>query len=483
VQDPDRRPGAPRGLALDPEMPNPDREPEIPLDRLDRDAVRVISRLRHMGHQAYFVGGCVRDLMLGRTPKDFDLATDAHPGEVRAIFRNCRLIGRRFRLAHVFFRDGKIIEVATFRQNPVDVGDDVPTDADLLITRDNVFGTAEEDARRRDFTVNGLFYDPFLGEVIDYVGGRADLEAHRMSTIGDPEVRMREDPVRALRAVRFAARLGFTIEPEVFEAMRRHAGELARCAPPRVLEEIFKILRCTGAGRAFELLRSSGMLPVVLPSLSRALDAGGQEARARFNAHLAALDELVRAGEEPSDAMLLGALLIHLHGAAEGEDAADVMLAELVQTARLPRKMAERTRMALRAQRLFHGPPRRKRRGGLSAQAYFDDALLLLRMTVRATGQGGEALARWEGAAQPGHGGGGEEIDPALLDEATPGPSARPAATRSAAAPPAAATEGAAPEGEARSRRRRRGGRRRGRRGQGGVGEAPSAPPASPGAP
>ena len=458
-------------------MPNPDREPEIPLDRLDRDAVKVIARLRAMGHQAYFVGGCVRDLMLGRTPKDFDLATDAHPGEVRAIFRNCRLIGRRFRLAHVFFRDGKIIEVATFRQNPVDVGDDVPGDADLLITRDNVFGTAEEDARRRDFTVNGLFYDPFLGEVIDYVGGRADLEAHRMSTIGDPEVRMREDPVRALRAVRFAARLGFTIEPEVFEAMRRHAGELARCAPPRVLEEIFKILRCTGAGRAFELLRSSGMLPIVLPSLSKALDAGGQEARARFSSHLAALDELVRAGEEASDAMLLGALLIHLHGAAEGEDAADVLLAELVQTARLPRKMAERTRMALRAQRLFHGPPRRRRRGGLSAQAYFDDALLLLRMTVRATGQGGEALARWEGEGQPDRGGSGEEIDPALLDDAAPVV----AADATANATTDASAEASA-EAEARRRRRRRGGRRRGRRGQGVAGEAPSTPPTPPGA-
>ncbi len=422
-------------------MPRPDREPEIPLDRLDRDAVRVISRLRHMGHQAYFVGGCVRDLMLGRTPKDFDLATDAHPGEVRAIFRNCRLIGRRFRLAHVFFRDGKIIEVATFRQNPVDVGDDVPTDADLLITRDNVFGTAEEDARRRDFTVNGLFYDPFLGEVIDYVGGRADLEAHRISTIGDPEIRMREDPVRALRAVRFAARLGFTIEPEVFEAMRRHSGELARCAPPRVLEEIFRILRCTGAQRAFELLRSSGMLPVVLPSLSKALDGGGAEARTRFATHLAALDGLVRAGEEASDAVLLGALLVHLHGGPEGEEGADALLAELVQTARLPRKMADRARMALRAQRLFHGPPRRRRRGGLSAQAYFDDALLLLRMTVRATGQGGEALARWEAESRGGHGGGGEEIDPSLLDEAAPatdspvpGPRARHAAPRPAAA-------------------------------------------------
>jgi poly(A) polymerase len=448
-----------------------------------------------MGHKAYFVGGCVRDLMLERTPKDFDLATDAHPGEVRAIFRNCRLIGRRFRLAHVFFRDGKIIEVATFRQNPVDVGDDVPTDADLLITRDNVFGTAEEDARRRDFTVNGLFYDPFLGEVIDYVGGRADLEARRISTIGDPEIRMREDPVRALRAVRFAARLGFTIEPEVFEAMRRHSGELARCAPPRVLEEIFKILRCTGSGRAFELLRSSGMLPVVLPSLSKALDAGGIEARTRFQAHLAALDELVRGGAEASDAMLLGALLVHLHRGQDGqvgEDAADVLLAELVQTARLPRKMAERARMALRAQRLFHGPPRRRRRGGLSAQAYFDDALLILRMTVRATGQGGEALARWEGEARGGQGGGGEEIDPSLLDEATPvAARSSPAAAATAAAAPmgdgaasdapesAAAAEGT-PEGEAQRRRRRRGGRRRRRRGPEGAGEAPAASPASP---
>jgi poly(A) polymerase len=449
-------------------MPSPDREQEIPLDRLDRDAVKVIARLRAVGHKAYFVGGCVRDALLGRTPKDFDLATDAHPGEVRAIFRNCRLIGRRFRLAHVFFRDGKIIEVATFRQNPVDVGDDVPSDADLLITRDNVFGTAEEDARRRDFTVNGLFYDPFQGEVIDYVGGRADLEAHRISTIGDPEIRMREDPVRALRAVRFAARLGFTIEPEVFEAMRRHAGELARCAPPRVLEETFKILRCTGASRAFELLRSAGLLPVILPSLSQALDAGGPEARVRFQAHLSALDVLVRSGEEVSDAMLLGALLVHLRAGPAGEPAADNLLAELVQTARLPRKMAERTRMAMQAQKLFHGPPRRRRRGGLAGQAYFTDALQLLRVTVKATGEGAEALTRWEDEAQrrEGDGGeGGEEIEPSQLAEAGGDSS------------PGAAT---LPVESADAARRRRGGRRRRRRGRGAGGAPHAAPPAAP---
>ncbi len=460
----ERRYPRPPGLALDPEMPNPDREPEIPLDRLDRDAVRVIARLRSVGHKAYFVGGCVRDALLGRTPKDFDLATDAHPGEVRAIFRNCRLIGRRFRLAHVFFRDGKIIEVATFRQNPVDVADDVPSDADLLITRDNVFGTAEEDARRRDFTVNGLFYDPFLGEVIDYVGGRADLEAHRISTIGDPEIRMREDPVRALRAVRFAARLGFTIEPEVFEAMRRHAGELARCAPPRVLEETFKILRCTGSNRAFELLRTAGLLPVTLPSLSRALDAGGPEARARFHTHLAALDALVKDGEEISEAVLLAALLVHLQAGPGGEGASGQLLAELVQTARLPRRIAERARMAMQAQRLFQGPPRRRRRGGLAGQAYFQDALALLRLTVKATGQGADALARWvdEGRAD---GEGGEEVEPSLLAEA-----------EGEVAPPASAgvaAGGDEPGEDGQAARRRRGGRRRRRRGRGAGGAQP----------
>ena len=278
---------APRGLALDPEMPNPDREPEIPLDRLDRDAVKVVARLRAVGHQAYLVGGCVRDLLLGRTPKDFDVATDAHPGEVRAIFRNCRLIGRRFRLAHVFFRGGKIIEVATFRPNPADVGRRRRrADDDLLITHDNVFGTAEEDARRRDFTINGLFYDVAGARSSTTSAAAPTSRPAASATIGDPEIRLREDPVRILRAIRFAARLDFTIEPEVFAAMGRAPASCPAAPRPRVLEETFKILRCTGASRAFELLRSAGLLPVMLPSLSQALDAGGPEARARFQAHL-----------------------------------------------------------------------------------------------------------------------------------------------------------------------------------------------------
>ncbi|HEX9243947.1 MAG TPA: polynucleotide adenylyltransferase PcnB, partial [Anaeromyxobacter sp.] len=372
----------PQGLALDPpDDPPPAHPPEIPVDRLDQDAIRTIARLRHMGHKAYFVGGCVRDLLLDRTPKDFDVATDAHPGEVRAIFRNCRLIGRRFRLAHVYFRGGKVIEVATFRKNPIDVAEDVPDGGDLLITRDNVFGTAEEDAVRRDFTVNGLFYDVASGEVIDFVGGRRDLEDHRIATIGDPEIRMREDPVRTLRAIRFASRLGFTIEPDCFEAMRRHAGELARCAPARVLEETLKILRCGGSARAFELLRACGALPMILPALGAALDGWDDTRRRSFFAHLAALDRLVRSGEEVSEAVLLGALLTHL-----GPEA-DALLASMVATSRLPRKIAERVRLALHGQRAAANPQRRRRRGRRGGGGAQDaDAVQLLRITVEVSG-------------------------------------------------------------------------------------------------
>jgi poly(A) polymerase len=542
----------PSGLALDPPIPTPTHDPEIPVDRLDQDALRVVYRLRHMGHKAYFVGGCVRDLLLDVKPKDFDLATDAHPGEVRAIFRNCRLIGRRFRLAHVYFRGGKVIEVATFRKNPTDLAEDTGEESDLLITRDNVFGTAEEDAVRRDFTVNGLFYDPATGEVIDYVNGRADLEARRMATIGDPEVRMREDPVRALRAVRFASRLGFAIAPDTFEAMRRHAGELARCAPARVLEEIFKLLRCGGAARAFALLKACGALPQILPALGAALERWDEAQRKNFSAHLGSLDRLIRSGEEVSEAVLLGTLLVHLGApppseggeddlpeeTAEGGEtapavraspAAEALLDELVRTSRLPRKVAERIRLALHAQSIFFEPrpkARRRRRGrGLLGQPYFTDALQLLRITVEATGAGVDVYHRWaaEAARQPpppvepsgrepsrgrgehGHRGGaprrgdhgrGPRHGPPAgegrtrtidLGGAHAGPAeAVPAGGESAITIVEAGPVETEPAGEAsgQSKRRRRGGRRRRRRGgEGGEGPggAPSgSPPSAP---
>src|SRR3982750_291264 len=225
---------------------------KIAPDQIDSDAAKVVERLRRYDHKAYLVGGCVRDLLLGLKPKDFDVVPRAPPPDIKRLFRNCRIIGRRFRLAHVFFGP-KIIETSTFRANPRELEEDDPengSDAesgDLLIRRDNVFGTPEEDARRRDFTINGLFYDLETGHVIDHVNGIADLETRLVRTIGDPDIRFREDPVRILRAVKFAARCDLNIEPETYRRMMEHRLEIAKCAQARVSEEFYPLRRAGAA--------------------------------------------------------------------------------------------------------------------------------------------------------------------------------------------------------------------------------------------
>jgi poly(A) polymerase len=246
------------------------------LDRaaIDADADRVVRKLNRAGYKAYLVGGCVRDLLVARTPKDFDVATSATPNEIKATFRNSRIIGRRFRLAHVFF-GSKIIETSTFRANPRD-----EDDHDLLIRRDNVFGTETEDARRRDFTINGLFYDVEREEVIDHVGGLADLDAKLIRTIGDPDVRFQEDPVRMLRAVKFAARLEFGFDEATWRAMLRWRGEISKCAPPRLLEEIHRLMRGGACRRSFELLVETGILAILSPYLAGLLEGPGAPASA-----------------------------------------------------------------------------------------------------------------------------------------------------------------------------------------------------------
>jgi poly(A) polymerase len=243
--------------------------PSLDRNAIDPDADRVVRKLTRAGYKAYLVGGCVRDLLVGRTPKDFDVATSATPNEIKATFRNSRIIGRRFRLAHVFF-GSKIIETATFRANPRD-----EDDHDLLIRRDNVFGTEAEDARRRDFTINGLFYDVEREEVIDHVGGLADLEARLVRTIGDPDIRFQEDPVRMLRAIKFAARLSFGFEPATWRALLRWRSEISKCAPPRLLEEMHRLLRGGAARRSFELMVETGVLAVLSPYLAGLLEGPG----------------------------------------------------------------------------------------------------------------------------------------------------------------------------------------------------------------
>ncbi len=234
---------------------------------LDPHAVATVRRLNEAGLQAYLVGGCVRDLLLGLIPKDFDVSTEASPRQIRRLFRNSRIIGRRFKLAHVHWPGGKIIEVATFRRTPEGSGEP-GVQSDLLITQDNEFGNAEEDVLRRDFTINALLYDVRTAEVIDYIGGVQDLRERLLRTIGDPATRFAEDPVRMLRAIKFLARLDLQPTPEVAAAMSEQSEQIARSSPARVLEEIYKLMACGRAGRALPMLVERGLLGRLLPEVA-----------------------------------------------------------------------------------------------------------------------------------------------------------------------------------------------------------------------
>ena len=295
---------------------------------IDPDALKVLYRLRQGDHVAYLVGGSVRDLLLGRRPKDFDIGTSAHPSQVKKLFRNCWIIGRRFRLAHVKF-GMKVIEVATFRRQ-VGPGEEVVQDGvpapnpatpegEHLIHHDNTFGTPEEDALRRDFTINALFYDIATFSVIDYVNGLEDLRAGVVRSIGDPGVRLVEDPVRMLRAIAIAARLDFTIETELLQAIRTHRHEIAKSSPPRMLEEYYKILRAGASEKTFRGLADVGLLEPIAAELHRG-------ANASLWRSLAALDAYRRqfpsTPETLTNAVLLGSLIvplgISLHPPREG---------------------------------------------------------------------------------------------------------------------------------------------------------------------
>ncbi|KIC71249.1 MULTISPECIES: polynucleotide adenylyltransferase PcnB [Candidatus Protochlamydia] len=229
---------------------------------IDRDALYVLERLRHAGFTAYLVGGSVRDLLLKRVPKDFDISTSARPEQIKAIFqRQCILIGRRFRLAHIRFGH-KIIEVSTFRTGENDSG---------LILHDNEWGTPEEDVLRRDFTINGLFYDSSNHSIIDYVNGWEDVQKHLLRTIGEPEKRFKQDPVRLLRLLKFHARYNFKIEEQTEQAIHVCRIEITKSSPARILEEILRMLESGASAPFIKLLAEYGILNILFPSLTQLL--------------------------------------------------------------------------------------------------------------------------------------------------------------------------------------------------------------------
>ncbi len=317
----------------------------FPRSLLDEDVVRVVRKLRQEGHDAYLVGGCVRDLLLGKAPKDFDVATSARPEVARRVFRNSRVIGRRFRLVHVLFRGQKVIEVATFRRAP----EADESRADLPIRDDNTYGTIEEDALRRDFTINALFYDPEDESIIDYCGGMLDVERHAVRTIGDPFVRFREDPIRMLRAVKFAAKLDLGICPDEVDAILFTRESLRLSAKPRLFEEILRLLRGGAARRAVHLAWELGLLHVLLPELASVLDDVGDDdaPHTRIFRLLAELDAEARTRGAPLDDVELFALLLLEPAleACEGEEdrkaALAAFLEPIAQRFAVPRRVTD----------------------------------------------------------------------------------------------------------------------------------------------
>lgn len=392
------------------ELPEPVVYPDlIKADRVDDDAVKVLRRLTRRGYTAYLVGGGVRDLLLDRKPKDFDIATSARPGDVKREFRNCRVIGRRFRLAHILFAGGKIIEVATFRRDPdvegasfvaVDGEEDAADapslwpapkdrgdDADLLIRQDNTFGEPHEDAIRRDFTINGLFYDLEKREVIDYVGGVRDLRDAVVRTIGDPDVRFREDPVRILRAIKFSARLDFGIAPDVYDAIIDVRGALTRSAPPRVLEEILRFLRGGAAQRSIYLTWDTGVLGLIMPELSAHLEDEAEGAEDLWG-RLAVIDGMQAVGDMPSDTVLIAALLYGpldeaVSGARDAAGAFDDFFGEMATRLALPRRIRDRMRLVFAAQRRLD----RGQLSGLDRREVWGDCLRLFVIRCIASGR------------------------------------------------------------------------------------------------
>jgi len=441
------------------------------------NALRVLYRLKEQGFHSYLVGGGVRDLLLGREPKDFDIATDARPNEIKKVFRNCRLIGRRFRLAHIHFHN-EIIEVATFRSNvaeeppveaaataepdvqaagfavpepvlsepvvPSEAGPTGPAEAPAvpgpvppgrqrqprmlksehgMILRDNVFGTPEEDALRRDFTVNALFYSIADYSVIDYIGGMEDLRKGLIRIIGDPVVRFTEDPVRMVRAVRFAAMLGFEIEEATLTALLALRDKVALASPARMYEEVQKLFLLGEGDKVFQLLRKTGLFGVIFPHINDWIDLEEDGfPHIRAGKALEWVDACVQAGRKVEPPVLFSLMFGQYieekrqrfrDGGMLPLDALDKavaeFLAEIVPRVQVPKKVALAVRDILWNQGRFE-----KRQGKqplyFIRRPGFAEAFEYLRFTSELTGERADVRLWWKdfirqhGAAPPSEG-------------------------------------------------------------------------------
>jgi poly(A) polymerase len=377
--------------------------------RIPENVLKVLYRLHRSGYRAYLCGGSVRDLLMDRQPKDFDVATDAHPTEVRRLFRNSRIIGRRFRLVHIIFQD-QVVEVATFRREPERGGDE---NVEILITDDNTFGSPLQDARRRDFTINALFYNIADFSVIDYVEGLEDITQHRVRVIGDPDVRFREDPVRMMRAIEFASRLDFRIEQATYDAILRHRTEILKASPPRVSEEILELLRRGWSRDAMRLLIETALIEPLLPEVYNAI----RDDRAPyFWKMLEVLDRTVQSGRKISDAVSLSVLFLPwIIAELEKEETRRVVRMRIGEVIIFIREAIQPlcARMALSAGtrhhieqtletlwRLLEPPSEKRAMFRFVFREPFNDALALLELYALSSGKYVEQFKQWHAFAQ-----------------------------------------------------------------------------------
>ena len=408
-------------------VPRP--EHAISRKNIHPDALKVMYRLVRKGFTAYLVGGGVRDLLLGREPKDFDVSTNATPTQIKKMFQNCFLIGRRFRLAHIRF-DDHVIETSTFRRCPDQ--DEENGDGDLYMLRDNCYGTPEEDALRRDFTINGLFYEVEGFSIIDHVGGLSDIQNRLIRSIGDPNIRFREDPVRMIRAIRFASRLDFHIEPQTYNAILRHHEEILKASPPRVFEELQKLFAYGSGEKALRLLYKTGLLHDLLPDIAEFLDVNHGQDSVMWT-WLEHLDRLTLDNGKVEPVLVFATLFTPALSAVAARYKASgerVVMSELLNDLLLPvccrismpKWMSARVLQIMANQTRFV-PDKKKRfsRRGFVAQDCFPETLALYQMGLAVAGEDTGAVSVWSELRRE-----VERENPLLAAPATSGGRARP---------------------------------------------------------
>ncbi|SEG80431.1 polynucleotide adenylyltransferase PcnB [Marinobacterium lutimaris] len=402
-----------RGRQTDVEQPLgqrlsiPEDEHRIARQKLDDNAMKVVYRLLDEGYEAYLVGGCIRDLLLNKSPKDFDVATSAHPEQGEELFRRSRLIGRRFKLLHVRF-GRELIEVATFRaghDSEDNNGEHGKQAESGMILRDNVYGTIEEDALRRDFTINALYYSVADHSILDFANGYRDIKKRQIRMIGDPETRYREDPVRMLRAARFAAKLGFEIEPGTAEPIHKLGPMLTRIAPARLFDEALKLLQSGHGEASLRQLKRFDLFRTLFPQTDAMLDSEEYPVETLVENALSNTDRRLAQGKSVTPAFLFAALLWYpmqrrFQELMDERDqpalqclhqAANEVLSEQVRSTAIPRRFSAPVREIWELQQRL---PRKRRADQLVTHPRFRAAydLLLLRET---SGEDLGGLSQW----------------------------------------------------------------------------------------